>query len=147
MQVVNILIIRCSSGFNPSYSHVIPQPITHITSHFTLSLGDEIDSRSDLASTTKAEIQHETRGKGIKGLLSLIKWSVGHGNVYIRERGYTYRSINSAERVHLVIHKIAILDDPAHLGWFRLPPNRYSTTQPLSLGPPRSPPKRWDCET
>jgi hypothetical protein len=31
-------------------------------------------------------------------------------------RGYTYRSINSAEHVHLEIHKIAILDDPAHLG-------------------------------
>jgi hypothetical protein len=30
-------------------------------------------------------------------------------NVYIRERGYTYRSINFAERVHLVTHKITII--------------------------------------
>jgi hypothetical protein len=63
-------------------------------------------------------------------------------NVHIRGRGYTYRSINYAECVHLVIHKIAILDDPARLGWFRLPPNRYGTTLPLSPGPPRSPLKR-----
>jgi hypothetical protein len=41
-----------------------------------------------------------------KGLHSLIKGSVGHMNVHIRGRGYTYRSINFAERVHLEIHKI-----------------------------------------
>ena len=53
--------------------HTFSPPITHITSHLTLSLGDEIDSRLDLASTAKARIQHETRGKGREGLLSLIK--------------------------------------------------------------------------
>jgi hypothetical protein len=53
--------------------HTFSPPITHITSYLTLSLGEEIDSRSDLASTTKARIQHKTRGKGRKGLLSLIK--------------------------------------------------------------------------
>jgi hypothetical protein len=64
----------------------------------------------------KAGNQHDTRGKGRKWLLSLIKWSIGHGNVHIREHDYTYRSINSAERVHLVIHKIAIIDNLARLG-------------------------------
>jgi hypothetical protein len=44
-----------------------------MTSHLSLSLGDEIDSRSDLASTAKAENQHKTQGKGREGLLSLIK--------------------------------------------------------------------------
>jgi hypothetical protein len=53
--------------------HTFSPPITHIISHLTLSLGDEIDSRSDLASTAKTGIQHETRGKGRKGLFSLIK--------------------------------------------------------------------------
>ena len=53
--------------------HTFSPPITHITSHLTLSLGDEIDSRSDLASTAKAGMQHETQGKGREGLLSLIK--------------------------------------------------------------------------
>jgi hypothetical protein len=54
MQVVNILI-RYSSVFNPSYSHIFPNPITHNTSHLTLSLGDEIDFHSDLVSTAKPE--------------------------------------------------------------------------------------------
>jgi hypothetical protein len=53
--------------------HTFFPPITHITSHLTLSLSDEIDSRSDLASTAKARIQHETREKVREGLLSLIK--------------------------------------------------------------------------
>jgi hypothetical protein len=53
--------------------HMFSPPITHITPHLILSLGDEIDSRSDLASTAIARNQHETRGKGRKGLLSLIK--------------------------------------------------------------------------
>jgi hypothetical protein len=35
-------------------------PITHITSYLVLSLGDEIDSHSDLASTAKAENQYKT---------------------------------------------------------------------------------------
>jgi hypothetical protein len=144
MQVVNILVILVLSSFNPSHSHVCPIP-SHTSHLISLSLGDETDSRSDLASMVKARIRHETRGKVER--TPLIKWSVGHENVHIRGRGYTYRLINSAERVHLVIHKITIIDDPTHLGWFRLPPNRYSTTLPLSPRPPRSPPKRWDCET
>jgi len=61
------------SFLNPSYSHVLPTHHTHHISSHSLSLGDEIDSRSDLASTAKAGIQHETRGKGREGLLSLIK--------------------------------------------------------------------------
>jgi hypothetical protein len=66
LQEINILILRRSSDYNPSYTHVFPKPIAHITSHLTLSLGDEIDSRSDLASTARAGNQHETRGKGRK---------------------------------------------------------------------------------
>jgi hypothetical protein len=46
------------------------QPITHITSHLTHSLDDEIDSRSDLASMAKAGNQHETQGKVERTLLS-----------------------------------------------------------------------------
>jgi hypothetical protein len=63
MQVVNILIIRYSSDFIPSYPHVFPKPITHITSHLTLSLGDEIDSRSDLVSTAIAGTNTKPGGK------------------------------------------------------------------------------------
>ena len=75
MQVVNMLITKCSLGFLflTHLIHTFSPPITHITSHLTLSLGDEIDSRSDLASTAKAGILHKTRGKGRKGLLSLIE--------------------------------------------------------------------------
>ena len=58
---------------NPSYSHVLPTHHTQLISSPSLSLGDEIDSRSDLASTAKAGMQHETQGKGREGLLSLIK--------------------------------------------------------------------------
>jgi hypothetical protein len=73
MQVVNILIIRYSSVLTYLKHTFFPNPITHITSHLTLSLGDGIDSRSDLASTAKAKNQHKTQGKGRRGLLSLIK--------------------------------------------------------------------------
>jgi hypothetical protein len=66
MQVVNIFIIRCLSDFNPSYSHVFPNPITHITSHLTLSPGDEIDSRSYLISTAKAGTNTKPGGKAEK---------------------------------------------------------------------------------
>jgi hypothetical protein len=71
MQVVNILI-RYSSVFNPSYSHIFPNPITHHTSHLTHSLGDEIDSRSDLVSTAKPETNTKPEER-YKILLSLIK--------------------------------------------------------------------------
>jgi hypothetical protein len=61
MQVVNILIIRYLSVLT-HLSHTffpIPSHTTHLIS-LSLSLGDEIDSRSDLLSTAKARIQHET---------------------------------------------------------------------------------------
>ena len=80
--------------------HTFSHPITHI-SPLSHSLGDKDDSLSCIASSAKARIQHKNRGGEKKGLYSLIKGSVGHRNVHIRERGYTYRSINSAERVHL----------------------------------------------
>ena len=75
MPVVNVIIIICSSGFLflTHLIHMFSPPITHthlISSH---SLGDEIDSRSDLASMAQAGIQHVTRGKGREGLTSLIK--------------------------------------------------------------------------
>ena len=75
-------------------------PITHISPH-SHSLGGKDDSLSCLASTANARIQHHTQGEKKKELHSLIKGSVGHSNVHIRGCGYTYRSINSAERVHL----------------------------------------------
>ena len=83
-------------------------PITHI-SPLSHSLGDKDDSCSYFASSAKAENQHKNLGGEKKGLHSLIKGSIGHRNVHIRGRGYTYRSINSVERVHLEIHKITII--------------------------------------
>jgi hypothetical protein len=62
MQVVNILVKLVLSSFNPSHSHVFPIP-SHTSHLISLSPGDEIDSRSDLASTAKAGKQHKTQGK------------------------------------------------------------------------------------
>ena len=53
-------------------------------------------------------------------------------NIYIHECGYTYRSINSAEHVHLEIHKITIIGGaPPRLMPTASQPVRYHpTTQP-----------------
>jgi hypothetical protein len=75
-------------------------PITHISPH-PHSLGGKDNSLSCLASTAKAGTNTKPRGEKKKRHLSLIKGTVGHRNVHIRGRGYTYRLINSAERVHL----------------------------------------------
>ena len=83
-------------------------PITHISS-LSHSLGDKDDSCLYLASSAKAKNQHNNLGGEKKGLHSLIKGSVGHRNIHNRGYGYTYRSINSAERVHLEIHKTTII--------------------------------------
>ena len=80
--------------------HTFSHPITHI-SPLSYSLGNKDDSCSYLASSAKVRNQHKNLGGKKKGLHSLIKESVGHRNVHIRGRGYTYRSINSAECVHL----------------------------------------------
>ena len=80
--------------------HTFTHPTTHISPH-SHSLGGKDDSRSYLASMAQARNQHQTQGEKKKGHLSLIKGSVGHRNVHIRGCGYTYRSINSTERVHL----------------------------------------------
>jgi hypothetical protein len=62
MQVVNVLVILVLPSFNPPHSHVSPIP-SHISCLISFSLGDDIDSCSDLASTAKTENQHETREK------------------------------------------------------------------------------------
>ena len=80
--------------------HTFIHPITHISPH-SHSLGDKDNSLSCLASTTKVRTNTKPRGEKKKGHLSLIKESVGHKNVHICGHGYTYRSINSAEHVHL----------------------------------------------
>ena len=87
---------------------MVSHPITHI-SPLSHSLGDKDDSRSYLASSSKVGNQRKNPGGEKKGLHSLIKGSVGYRNVHIQGRGYTYRSINSAERVHLEIHKTTII--------------------------------------
>ena len=79
--------------------HKFIHPITHISPH-SHSLGGKDNSLSCLASTAHAKNQQQPRGKKKKGLISLIKGSIGHRNVHIRGHGYTYRSINSIEHVH-----------------------------------------------
>jgi hypothetical protein len=44
------------------FIHTFPYPITHLTT-LSHALGDKDDSRSYLASTAKAENQHQTWGK------------------------------------------------------------------------------------
>ena len=64
----------------------------------------------------KPETNTKPKGEKKKGHLSLIKGSIGHRNIHIHGHGYTYRSINSVERVHLEIHKITIIDKGPRLG-------------------------------
>ena len=122
--------------------HTFTHPITHISPH-SHSLGGKDDSLSWLASTAKARNQHQTQWGKKKGLHSLIKGSVGHRNVHIRGHGYTYRSINSTEHVHL--------EPQDHHHWWCAPPRLiaiasepvwcHPTTQPWatpeSTGTPR----------
>jgi hypothetical protein len=63
MQVVNILIKDVYQILIHLMHTFLPNP-SHISHLISLSLGDEIDSRSDLASTAKAGNQHKTQGKG-----------------------------------------------------------------------------------
>ena len=98
MQVSSIFY-NTSSSFNPSHPHTFTHPITHISPH-SHSLGGKDDSLSYLALSTNSRSPTNPGGEK-KGLHSLIKGSVGHRNVHIQGRVYTYRSINSAERVHL----------------------------------------------
>ena len=111
--------------------HMVSHPITHI-SPLSHSLGDKDDSCSYLASSAKAENQHKNPGGEKKGLPSLIKGGVGHRNVHIRGCGYTYRSINSAERVHLEPQ------DHHHRRW---PPSRLipAASQPVRCHPATHP--------
>ena len=73
-------------------------PITHISPH-SHSLGGKDDSHSYLASTANAGPIN--LGGEKKGLHSLTKRVGSLRNVHNRGHGYTYRSINSAELVHL----------------------------------------------
>jgi hypothetical protein len=56
---------------------------------------------SCFASMAKTRNQQQPRGKKKKGLLSPVMGSVNHRNVHIFGHGYMYRSINSAEGIHL----------------------------------------------
>jgi len=87
-----------SSHMHSPHVHLVGD--AHITPHSHTLVSND-DSLSFLASRAKAKNQHQTQGEKKKGLHSLIKGSVGHRNVHIRGHGYTYRSINSTEHVHL----------------------------------------------
>ena len=103
---VAVVSYASMSSFNNNHQvlthliHTFSHPITHI-SPLSHSLGNMDDSCSYLASSAKAGNQHKNPGGEKKGLRSLVKESISHRYVHIRGHGYMYRSINSAERVHL----------------------------------------------
>jgi hypothetical protein len=75
--------------------HTFTHPITHIS-----PLGGRDNSLSCLASTANVGNQQQPRGR--EEMTSVTdEGNVGHRNVHIYGHGYMYRSINSAERVHL----------------------------------------------
>ena len=88
-----------SSSSNPSHPHILPSHHTHLT---TLTLSRRHGRLPLVPCLIGQSLKptQEPRGNK-KGLHSLIKGSIGHRNVHIRGCGYTYRSINYAERVHL----------------------------------------------
>ena len=122
-----------------SHPHVHPSHHTHLTT-LSLSLGGKDDSLSYPALSANYRSPTNLEGRRRKDL-SLIKGSIGHRMVHIRGHGYTYRSINSIEGVHLE-------PQDNHHRWCAPPrlilgylPTSAMPPYLAALGPPRSPPK------
>ena len=117
-------------SFNTSHPHVLPSHHTHLTTLTLSKRQGQLPLVPCLIGQSRKPTQ-EPRGEK-KELHSLIKGSVGHRNVHIRVHGYTYRSINSTERVHLEIHKITIIGGapPRLMPTASQPVWYHPTTQP-----------------